>query len=367
MADQITFKEAVSLDLHQLQCFFSLEESGWDPLPLYAKCRLHYLGGDVPEMRKLIENYVLQSKHLPWLAALMEIRLMIRLKIVHPDQEFVISLLDSVQDETWMAEISMVLAMYFEEQKDFAQASRKYKKSAKLFQMLDFVEKSLTAEYNALINETLAHPNKRYLIAYDSFVKKSLAANHLTLAGVCLANLAREYQLLGLHELALAKSDQSLEHLNESSFGTLHYFLSVAQNLDLLIELKRHEKAKRYYEELVSSPYSEIQEIVRVIQRYCKHELSEEVAGLRKNLPEPWQERLTKSKHTDAAMTDIESKIVEHLLEGSKTLNQLAECLYGEKINFESAVARAKQAIYRLRKKKTDLVTFRKGKYELIE
>lgn len=362
-----SFKDVVTNDLHELQNHFALNEIQFaDSFSVYMNCRRLYLAGETSDLEQFIQDYNKSPQPHPWLSGLMELRAAIRKKERLFHISSLLSHFDSLQEDGWIGEVNMVLAMYYEEQKEFEKASLHYKKSAKKFYTLTFEHKALTAEYNALINETLAFPNKRYLVSYNSFVKKALELKHHTLAGVCLANLSREYQLLGLLESSLEKSEKALELLEHSSFGTLHYYLTVAQNVDLLISLQRFEKAKKPYEELLSSPYIETAEIVRVIQNYQTSQTRPLISPA--HLPAPWQERLLQNtEDSESDISDLETDLIQHLMEGPKSLVEVAELLYGDKIQFESSLARAKQAIYRLRKKKKGLIHFKRGKYEILD
>lgn len=364
----IDFGFVVSASLHQLESHLSLNDATLNnPLEVYLLCRRLYLMGDVEGLSALAEKYALQSDACDWLKALLDLRLHIRLKKPCPTESGAFAALSAIADNGWRAEAFTVMGIYLEEQGRFAEAKRAYAQSAQLFHQSGLKEKAITADYNALIAQTLAVPKQRYIVAYHSFVLRALEANHPGLAGVALANLAREYQLLNLNELALENAQEALKLLKVHQFGTLHYYLTVAQTLDLLLNLGRKSGAKALYEDLLSSPYRETAEIVKVIQHYCQCEKAEPVDLA--NLPKPWVERhLNQSSPEDLQIAgQIESRIVQILTSGPQPLSTLATELYGDRIDPESSLARAKQAVYRLRKKVPGLIAFRKGRYELVD
>lgn len=361
----ISFSNAVSMALVDLERFTNLPNWSKDLHLTYALARRHYLAGDNEALAEHIDQYQRSESAELWMVRLMELRLAIRMKKAYPEEKPSLQILKSVEDQGWRGEINMVLGMYYEELKNFKLASQCYAHSATAFASAGLTHKSLSAEYNGLIAQTLAFPQKRYLVAYHSFIQRSLAANHRDLAGVAMANFAREYQLLGLYEVALENSNRSLSLLKLASFGSLHYFLAVAQNLDLRLSLRRLDRCRLLFEELVSSAFSEIAEIIRVIERYQHPDSSNSKLNIN-NLPMPWIERLSPQSLPPHA-SDLENDLVAALTEGAKSLPELADHLYGRKIDAHSALARTKQAIYRLRKKVPSLIVLRKGRYELVD
>lgn len=361
------FGTAVSADLQTLQSFLGLNPEARDLYTTYMIARFYFLSGDTEGLAAFIEK---SSSVAPsWLTLLMKYRLHIRSGTSHPAEEESLRVLRAVDDSSWPAEIQMVLGMYFEETGRLAEAVEAYSKSARLFATLALTEKSLMADYNALIAQTQLHPEKRYLVAYNSFVVKSQEAGFDSLAGVALSNFSREYQLLGLFEMALVKADEAIDLLKRRHYGTRHYYLAVAQALDLLIHLKRHERAQKLYEELLSSSSREIAEVVKVLQRYCPRTDRDPDAIQTEVLPSPWAERFLQTGNSAEVVlrSDLENQMIDLLVEKPRSLAELATLLHGDKIDPYSAVARTKQAIYRLRKKTPNLIVLRKGRYEIID
>lgn len=355
------FEFAVTAPLHELESWLPLWEAT-EPATLeiqYMRGRRDYLSGRTEELRQRIES---MPNHSPaWLIRLLEFRLYARLRTTHPEEAAALADLAQAPSQNWPAEIHMVLGMYLEDHSRFLEARERYLLSARAFHAIELSEKGLTAEYNALIALTLAEPHRRYLVSYQAFILRAKSLGYPIIAGTALACFAREYQTLGLNELALEKSNEGLALLKEFSFGTIHYYLAVAQTLDLILKTGGRSAARPLYEELLASPFKEVEAIVAVLKAF---EGDASITNL-DALPQPWQERL--KEPVIAGKSELDGRLVDHLTEGPKSLSELSQLLYGNKIDYESSLARTKQAVYRLRKKVPGLIGIKEGRYALVD
>lgn len=330
---------------------------------LYLVFRHHYLKSDLAAMGNLMRRHAdLVASTGPWFESLLNLRLAIRSK-TKAVPGTLLSGFETVEPAYWRAEAHMVLAMYREEQADDPGAQESYLASAAAFAAAGMKRKSLIARFNAFACQTRIEPEKKYFVELQSFADEAARSGCPDLAGVALANLSRDCHLVGAVELALKHVEEAQRLLREHDFGSLHYYLTAAHRLNLLLQLGRWDEAVVPYEELLVSPFKEAAEIKAVVDRYLDHRPVEIAYD---HLPATWRERLTELfARRDVKFTGKEGVLVETLTQGPLSIHELAGRIYGEKIDHESGIARTKQLLHRLKKKAPGLLVAKGGKYAL--
>lgn len=361
----MNIRDALSLQGADLQNAVSRVEVIDSPANFYLVFRYHYLKADVDAMTDLMGRYAALVKAQPsWFADLLDLRLSIRRhSVALYEIEALLEIFAAIPEDAWRGEAFMVLAMQAEEaiRDDLAQTV--YDRSSAAFARAEMPRKSLIAKYNSFACRTRIDPSKKYFVEYQGFVDEALHHGCFDLAGVALANLSRDCHLVGAVELARKHAAEGLHYLRHYDFGSLQYYLTTAHLLNLLLQLNRWEEAVPYYEELKLSPFMEVSEIREVIENYLD---GRDKPREYSHLPATWRERLTDLfRQKQERFTSKEEALVETLTSGPLTLDELAARIYGSKIDYESAIARTKQLVHRLKKKAPSLLRSQGGKYVL--
>lgn len=270
----------------------------------------------------------------------------------------------------WLGEISFVVAMAYLELKDYENAKKYYRIAYREFDSIGAKKKAVKSLLNVLVAESRADNSKKLLIDYQFVAKKALSAHDSIVAGICYMNISREIQLIGSLNVSLKFINKSIECL-QSDHGTTHYYSAILHRCHVLLELGRNFEARLDYEEASMSPYIHIKEAIKLLDlMFHKNKIKNSELQINTEKLDPtWRGRLKDFLHKKqyAKLSDLESTLIEYLLEKNRSKDELIELLYGKKIDYPAAENRFRVLMSRLRKRHPGLIVTDKNEFKIAD
>ena len=282
-------------------------DQGSSPERHYLRVVLSFLKNDRRELGKqLLQISEKRDGSYNWemLYQLSALRLDIREQALNHKRVEQIQSLLSKRESKWHGEALILMGYYFEKiSNNLEDSLSSYEQSTIHLERIGARRKALKARLNALAIQTQLNPDPVYILDYKILLKKALLIDDFIVAGICLNNISREYQILGASTVALKYVNQSLEYL-ENDFGTLHYCAALAQRCHLLFELGRLGEAKLDYESLKVSNLDECKTYIEVIDVL----FNESAEVHRQYLSSSWEERLDHLHPYQGSLSELEER-----------------------------------------------------------
>jgi tetratricopeptide (TPR) repeat protein len=189
-----------------------------------------------------------------------------------------------------------------------------------------------------------------------------------SVASTCLLNISREYQILGAMKASLKYCDEALR-LAEHNFGSLHFYLVLAQRAQILLELGRLAEAQTDYECAIAAPFPEVKAALALLGPRLSQKGAHTPMRLEadeESLLPTWAER-SEVEAEPVHFSVLENRLIQFLAESPKDRVEIIEHLYGDRLSFETKINRLKSLLGTLRKKSPHLLVCEGGRYRLAE
>jgi hypothetical protein len=270
----------------------------------------------------------------------------------------------------WKGEFHFVRAMHHETFGREEAARADYYEAQRLFAEAGARRKSVKAYHNAIAAESRMYPTRRLIPEYQQAARWSIEAGDFTTAGAALNNLSREFQLMGAHLYALKVAQEAVEMLRAHAYATYQFYLSLCHLCQLHLQQGHHKAALLDYQEAVVANFPEVRSALEVLEGQLR------AVGLVPGLappeaplearPKTWTERL-EANSNQAALSAMESRLVEILAGGARDRHALIRELWGDQGDYFDLENRLKQLLHRVRKKRSDLLGYADGRYFLLD
>lgn len=264
----------------------------------------------------------------------------------------------------WRGELLFVVANAYLESGCFEKAKENFKSAFRVLKMHGAERKAVRALFNAVVAESRIHPSKSLICDYEIVIKQASRVGDRATQGMCELNISREYDLLGSSRTAMEHIQKSIAYLSDDK-QTRHYFLALTHRSHLYLQLGQFERAYLDYEAASISPHEQVQESLKVLNRLIGHK--QEIEESRISVM--WKEKLHSKRSFEKfkGLTDSEIRVIDLLKESPLKKEDLIERLYGDQIDYQSALNRFKVLLSRLRKKNPNLIEMDKSKYRLSD
>ncbi len=264
----------------------------------------------------------------------------------------------------WQAEALFALSMLaadLNQHQDFHDLSQE---AAASLRKIGAKKKAVKALMNCVVAKSRIEPELSWITEYYLIFKLARQAKAYDSAGICLHNIAKEYQTLGAYSSALLYANRSLKYLDRHR-GGLNYFLALALRSYIFVSLGRLPEAKLDYELARYAKFPEITEALKILQ--VAFEPGHAAPIQLEYLTPAWRERVENNRVSMVRVGSLEDKAVRYLSNGSLTKHELISKLYGSNIDIFSAENRLKNLLNRIRKRHKGLIVYDEGKYLLGE
>jgi hypothetical protein len=369
----MSLAQILDFDLKDLYSFLetNTEGSASEWITIYATVLRHFLRGETLYLKKIC--YDIESKCGNKMVPL-ELYVSLKLRIGLLDSSLSEDLVEKAaqlarSESEWSGELNMLLGAVCAGRGERLKAKDYYWEAARGFLKIGAYRKEARAKLNVLVERSHLDPNANLIAEYHDLYRYALRKEirSTLVAGICLLNISREYQILGATLAALRYCERA-RRLLEIEFGTCPYFLSLAHLCHIYLELKRFIEAKLAYELALAAPFEEVQSALRVLEKAF------DMCALEQQNPSKlnstWAERRLdwlsrKGVETPVKLSTLEQRLLRSLAAGPKTKLELIANLYGERLSVEIRISRFESLLKTLRKKQTSLVVFENGVYRL--
>ena len=320
-------------------------------------------------------NFAIDQENMGTLEALqviLPLRVQIRQREIQSSSiEQAISCFDSLdqQNSIWCGELSFLIGKCFEIKKCYKDGHDFYRDAVQHFKRIGADHKALRAQFNAISCENNFHAEsnpKRYIISYHSVLHKAKKMNNSYVMGLCLLNIALEYQNLKMLPLALNYVSRAIDAF-EGEFGSQIYFHALGIRCHIYAQMGRLREAEADDAILSTSSHPEIRAVRSVIhQTFTKARTGKLEESL---LATPWVERHTQAhfKNNKQVLGELESRLLELLSQQPLTKHDLIPQLYDTRIEYPVLENRFKSLMRRLRKKCPNLIICENDTYRLCD
>jgi predicted outer membrane protein len=322
-----------------------------DTLIAYHKCDLH-------QLKNLCQNQNIN----PILAQLTQTRYNLRVQTISIEQYRSLESMRSDVPNAWLGEYHFVLSMCAADldlPEEFISHSQLAHQNLK---SIGAAKKSVKALMNTVVGKSRIHPEAHFIPEFYLVFKQARAAKAFDSAGICLHNIAKEYQTLGALKSALLYSNRALAYL-EDYFGSLNYYLALIQRAHIFVSLDRLQEARNDYDLAKAATFPEIQEASKIVYGLIEQKSPEKLKI--QALPPSWKDRARLVSGSKIRIGGLEDQLLRYLSKGPQSKQEIIEKLYGIKIDPLSAENRLKNLLNRVRRKQKNLVGFDEGRYYL--
>lgn len=364
-----------------LEELFNIENSKLNEdnlLNHYLLVLKNYLRGDSKELLEITNQ-----KSFEFLPNFYKILIKLRLSLLNLqfDNALIIKINEEINSEEfenqfsyWLGEINFVVGNIYLESKEYENAKNSFRQAYSELNLINAKQKAIKSLFNVLVSESRLNPSKKLLIDYEFVNRKALEVNEIIVAGLCNLNISRELQLIGSLNLALKYVNKSIDLL-KSDMGVNHYYSSILHRCHLLIELERRVEAQLDLEEARLAPFHSIQEAVKLLEVLYKNkfqlaEIENSTVHINENKLDPtWKGRLKDfiSQKKISKLSDLESLMIESLLNSPKTKNELIELLYGNQIDYSASENRFRVLLSRFKKRHPGLIIQNDKSYRISD
>lgn len=344
------FNEVIQASIEELMEYELLGEFESEQLSFYNQAILAHTRGEVSDLEKVLPKLEGDFKTLA----------SYRLQVLK--QEF--SETELMVSEEYMGEAHFVMGLNFVYSKDYVKAKSHFQKAYQVLWKQDAKKKAIKSLMNMVVSESRENNHKKLIVDYEFITKKALSIGDKITAGTCQLNISREYQMLGAFELALITCNRALGFL-EGDLGATHYYFALIHRCHLLIDLKRYPEALVDFQKAKASPFEDVIEALKVVEVLLgdKKEIDLD------HLEPTWKSRLKEHRNgvSFKDLTKTEAQLIKFLSTGAKDKNDIIDEIYGKNLDYESADARFRVLLMRLRKKKPNLVVYQQKQYGISD
>lgn len=346
-------------------------------LSFYAGVLIHFLQSEEEQLADLIrtlDSSRLSKEEFAFLSQVSSVRLEILQQSVKAKTlESLIELAE--QDLVRSGEILFVLGMAFEENRDHVRMKDFYGKAVPRLAAMGAHKKSVKSLLNSVAAESRIHPRKKLIAEYYFTYRAALKAGAMGVAGTCLLNISREYQLIGALSTALKYCNRSIA-ISRRDFGSRAYFLSIAHRCHLFHQMGRDEEAELDFGAARVCAIPEVQEALKVITMLRGVKTGSVVSPTidENRLTPSWRERLsTPIEATDCAegaqekLAPMENRLIQFVGAAARTKYEIIEHLYGEKLDLSVTENRLRNLLHRIKRRRPSLIVFEEGRYKIAD
>ena len=279
-------------------------------------------------------------------------------------EEFVSLILKLTSDPAFIGEAYFIAGYASYTLHNYAMTISYYQKALPYLELCGAQRKHLKTSQNLLAARTNLDPSMKCIPDYQELQRQASRLNDMVTSGLCHLNISREYQKLGLLNIALETANFAVEEL-ESDHGVNHYYLARLHRAHLLIQMGIEHQAFIDIEACSSTDFNDVRAAIRVLENI---DFQTENAVRLERLNPTWQarsRRLQLEKYSQLKFNDLEERVITQLSAGPVEKNRLIDQIYGTKIDFLSAEARLKNVIARIRKKSPSIIVYRNGEFSL--
>lgn len=255
----------------------------------------------------------------------------------------------------WLGERKFVSGMGFESVGDAAGARDTYLDAAQLFKQVGMEKRAVRSIFNALMAESRIKTDKQMI--YDMLSLCKIAEQHEVndVAGMGYNNLAQELHKMGAFKVAQRLSDKAIDLIAKSMYGSKTYYLAVCNRAHIHADMGLRDLAVADYTEASLSQITEIRYAIGVLNRIFRMrgiQLPEVSLGGR--TVRTWELRLNDASGgfnpKNLALSDIQNRLIEILLEGPQTRREVAQKIYADQdISIAHAEKKVSQIIYKIK------------------
>lgn len=375
---QITLTSILDSSLPELEVIVSSIEIS--SLKDYARILISYFKKDVVELRRIVENLndtkdkFCSLEEFELIKRLSELRLAIRngevkWEYIHRLKSLT-RLINPSLLSLWEGEIYIVIGFALSEINQLRKSSYYYKKSINGFEAIGAYKKQIRAIHNFAATISCLDKTKYVLKEYLFVYRQAYKFQAFDYAALALANLAHEYQNLGLMRLADKYSKKAIL-LVENNQNSLQYYLVLLQRAHILIDLGKISFAQDLLDRCQNSPFSEIQGGLLIMNSIIKQTPLFKDNQFENIIVLPgWKERYKlsmKRKKKEIKPTFLEEKLIFLLSIRNRTMHEIIFKLYGSKIELEHTKNRFFVMLNRIDKKFPHLIQRYKSNIYSIE
>lgn len=342
--------QVIEASIEELMEFELLGEFESEQLAFYNQAILGHTRGEVSKLEEVL------PKLTDDFATIAAYRLEI-LKQNYSDSEITVS-------EEFKGEAHFVMGLNFVNFKDYPKAKFHFQKAYQFLWKQGAKKKAVKSLMNMVVSESRENNQKKLIVDYEFITKKAMSIGDKITAGTCQLNISREYQMMGAFELALITCNRALDFL-EADMGATHYYFALIHRCHILVDLKRYPEALVDFQKAKTSNFSETKEALKVVETLLgdKKEIDLE------HLEPTWKARLKDHRNgvSFKDLTKTEAQLIKFLSDGAKDKNDIIDEIYGTNLDYESADARFRVLLMRLRKKKPNLVVYEQKQYRISD
>lgn len=340
---------------------------------LYHAILMSYMTGDNIGLQTSLENAKKaakeDSKYQP-IVHLGELRLLIRNgKLQIADVNKYNLLIPSITS-TWYGEFNFVLSNATATL-NLHELSLNYSlAAAKGLKEFGAKKKAVRALMNSMASESCIRPEKHYISELLYIYQEAKASSDSISIGTTLINLSREYQKLGLFNIAMKYANRSIAVFTKHNPGGIDYALALTHRSYLYCEIGVYREARLDIETALFSAFSEVQSAIKImsdkfpeLQCTLKKSLNQE--SLNQSPNPSWSER--KTEELTPHSTKLEGKLIDILIKKPQTKSELCQLLYGDRIDITAKENRLGNLLNRVRKRHPNLIILKENKYYLSE
>lgn len=356
-------------------------------LKIYTEILIFYFESDLSRLEKLFKNKIV-SNSMP-LTSIIKLRYHIRKNDL--DSEGILQLCTEEINEQiphfWSGEIYFCKAMLLSFS-SYTDLSRDFYTKAKIaFDELGCYKKSLKSFLNYIVACTKIDPLKNYIPEYRALVLSAQKCKDTVIESIAYLNISQEYEIIHAYDAALYEARIAYQ-LAITDIESLHLYFVRLQLSHLLWLKNKKTESMIFLEQCKNVQHFEIKCAVQTLEYFFgyKKELEDSIID---QLTPPWKEKLQRfnknknllsdqnnwtganlklSDETDLnQMTESETKLIDLLLTGPKSKDELVHAMYGNKLSYESAENRLRVLISRIRKKNNKLIESSRGIYKLSQ
>jgi len=259
----------------------------------------------------------------------------------------------------WSGEIYGIIAFALGEISNLELSNKYYQLSIDAFNLISANKKKIRALHNYIATLSCIDTNQCLIKEFLTIFKQAYKSKAYDFAGLSLGNIAREYQAVGMLQIADRYSKKAIKFTSTNPH-TIQCYLTKLYRAHILIDLKREEEAKIIISHCSQSVYSEIRGGALVLESILlkSNPSSLKITKKYRLLPgwiELLKKALKKSKH-NVQPTEMEEKLIYYISTKERTKDQIIKYLYGDQIDEKHTNNRFYVLISRIKSKWPKLI-----------
>lgn len=325
---------------------------------LYAKALLLYFRRDA----KNLEFALSDLEGHPDIYAITKLRFAVctgnlKRQIIH-------DLRDRLPKDHWAAEALFVIAYAYGEMEDWFMSESFYRRANESLKEINCQRKALKALQNLVATNTSIDKTRRNIDDYLLIAKKAVQLKEYGAASMAYANIAREFQVLGLMSLAQRYSVRAMA-LSRHERQSLQHYLVCLNRAHICLDLNRLTEFFALIEYCKNTSFREINGGIEVLLAIATKKSSSQFRlNKGSRLLDEWKFRIKSAKkQSRISLGKLERKLLILLSHKACSKVEILDHLYGSRLDLVTKDERFKSLVKSLRKKVPDLILFDKNKY----